>query len=158
MRYTFVVLLMSCLFSCDYFEKKKLSSDLILSQELKTFRWNDVDQYPSFETCVDSTDLENPRLCFEQTLHHHISNFFNSQHLVVSEAISDTLRLNFMVSKTGDLSISRFSASENTVAQLPNLDSLVAFSLEGLPKLYPAIKRNQEVQTEFQLPLIIQVN
>ena len=30
-----------------------MDSQSILEQELKTFSWNEVDQYPSFESCED---------------------------------------------------------------------------------------------------------
>ena len=44
-----------------------------------------------------------------------------------------------------------------TKQQIPGLDSLLNYSLKGLPKLYPAIKRSQQVQTAFQLPLVLKV-
>tara|TARA_B110000259_G_scaffold75006_1_gene88233 strand:+ start:652 stop:837 length:186 start_codon:yes stop_codon:yes gene_type:complete len=31
-------------FSCNYFEKKKLNSEMILIEELKTFKWNELDR------------------------------------------------------------------------------------------------------------------
>jgi hypothetical protein len=45
-----------------------------------------------------------------------------------------------------------------TKQQIPELDSILKSSLEGLPKLYPAIKRSQQVQTVFQLPIILRVD
>ena len=40
-----------CLCSCKYLETKKTDSEAILSQELKTFNWNEVDTYPTFTVC-----------------------------------------------------------------------------------------------------------
>ena len=39
------------LMSCQYFNVKKTSSDAILKEELQTFNWNEVDEYPSFPEC-----------------------------------------------------------------------------------------------------------
>ena len=56
------------------------------------------------------------------------------------------------------LKYSQTQAHELTKQQIPELDSILNSSLEGLPKLYPAIKRSQQVQTVFQLPIILRVD
>ena len=58
----------------------------------------------------------------------------------------------------GEIKISQIQAQEQTKQQIPDLDSILSYSLKGLPKLYPAIKRSQQVQTAFQLPIILRVN
>ena len=60
--------------------------------------------------------------------------------------------------KTGEIKIFQTQTHELTKQQIPELDSILKSSLEGLPKLYPAIKRSQQVQTAFQLPIIIRVD
>ena len=72
--------------------------------------------------------------------------------------MSDTITINLVVSKSGELQISEIQTQELTREQIPMLDSILIRSLKGLPKLYPAIKRSQQVQTAFQLPIILKVD
>ena len=72
--------------------------------------------------------------------------------------MKDTIRIDLLVSNSGELQISKIQTQELTREQLPLLDSILTRSLEGLPKLYPAIKRSQQVQTAFQLPIILRVD
>ena len=157
MKYLFIVIFLGSFFSCNYYEKKKLNSETILMEELKTFNWNELDSYPSFETCDDSIDFQETKMCFEQTLISHFSEFFTEKNLVVTENVTDTIRIDFLVNNKGSLSISNIQSKPLTRLQIPTLDSLITHSLQGLPKLYPAIKRSQQVQSAFQLPLILVV-
>ena len=158
MKHLVVVFLFYSFFSCNYYEKKKLDSDAILIEELKTFNWNEVDRYPNFENCVDSIGFQSNKNCFEHTITTHIFNYFFTQNIVVTQAVSDTISISLLVSKKGEVQISKIEAQDFTREQLPELDSVLRQSLKGLPKLYPAIKRSQQVQTAFQLPIIIKVD
>ena len=44
-----------------------------------------------------------------------------------------------------------------TNQEIPNIKVLLAKSIDSLPKIFPAIKRGQQVKTEFKLPIIIKV-
>ena len=158
MRYLVFVLLFCFFYSCNYYEKKKLDSDTILMEELKTFNWNEVDRYPNFENCENSIDFQNSKNCFEQTITTYISEYFETQNIIISQTVKDTIRIDLLVSKNGELQISKIQTQELTREQIPSLDSILKRSLEGLPKLYPAIKRSQQVQTAFQLPIIFRVD
>ena len=158
MRYLAFVLLFCSFYSCNYYEKKKLDSDTILMEELKTFNWNEVDRYPNFENCENSIDFQDSKNCFEQTITTHISEYFGIQNIIVTQTVSDTITINLVVSKSGELQISEIQTQELTREQIPMLDSILIRSLKGLPKLYPAIKRSQQVQTAFQLPIILRVD
>ena len=158
MRYLVFVLLFCSFYSCNYYEKKKLDSDTILMEELKTFNWNEVDRYPNFENCENSIDFQNSKNCFEQTITTHISEYFGTQNIIVSQTVKDTIRIDLLVSNSGELQISKIQTQELTREQIPSLDSILKRSLEGLPKLYPAIKRSQQVQTAFELPIILRVD
>jgi hypothetical protein len=46
--------------------------------------------------------------------------------------------------------------SEVIIKQLPTLDSLLAISIQNIPKIYPAIKRGIPVKTKYILPIRIQ--
>lgn len=157
MRAIVFVLIFCFFYSCDYYEKKKLDSDSILMEELKTFNWNEVDRYPNFENCENSIDFQDSKNCFEQTITFHISEYFQTQDIIISQTVNDTITIDLLVSNSGELQISKIQTPELIRKQIPNLDSLLNHSLKGLPKLYPAIKRSQQVQTAFQLPIILRV-
>ena len=72
--------------------------------------------------------------------------------------MSDTIIIDLVVSKVGEIQVSKIITQQLTRDQIPNLDSIIIRSLKGLPKLYPAIKRSQQVQTAFQLPIILKVD
>ena len=72
--------------------------------------------------------------------------------------MSDTIKINFLVSNKGIIHISKIHSQELTKHEIPNLDSIIGYSLKNLPPLYPAIKRSQQVQSAFELPLILVVN
>jgi hypothetical protein len=158
MRYLSFVLLFYSFYSCNYYEKKKLSSDTILLEELKTFNWKEVDRYPNFENCENSINFQRSKNCFEQTIAAHISEYFGIQDISVSQTVSDTIIIDLVVSKVGEIQISKIITKQITRDQIPTLDSIIIRSLMGLPKLYPAIKRSQQVQTAFQLPIILKVD
>ena len=158
MRYLAFVLLFYSFYSCNYYEKKKLDSDTILMQELKAFNWEEIDRYPNFENCENSINFQHSKNCFEQTITAHISKYFGIQNIVVRKTVSDTIIIDLVVSKSGELQISEIQTQQLTRDQIPTLDSILFRSLKGLPKLYPAIKRSQQVQTAFQLPIIIRVD
>jgi hypothetical protein len=158
MRYSFVFLLILLLTSCDYFNVKKTSSEAILKEELETFNWNDVDEYPSFSVCDSVLSKDEKTQCFQETITNNIISFLQDEKIVVTQDVNDTIRLGFQVSKVGDLLLNRSEIDSLTVREIPNIRALLDKSLKTLPKIYPAIKRGQQVTTEFDLPIIISVN
>jgi putative sterol carrier protein len=158
MKQLTVFILLLCLYSCDYFDKKKVNTQDIVNEELQTFNWNDVDEYPSFKTCESLSSKQESKQCFETTLITHITNKLSDEIIVVTENVEDTVVIKFHISETGNLSVLNIKNKETTKEQIPNLDSLLHKSLDSLPRIFPAIKRGQQVKTEFTLPIVIQMN
>ncbi|NNC49897.1 MAG: hypothetical protein HKO01_05120 [Flaviramulus sp.] len=152
----FICVLM--LSSCEYFNVKKTSSEAILKEELQTFNWNDVDEYPSFSVCDSLSVKEDRKSCFHSVLTIHIWEFLKQEKLIVSQDISDTMILNFQVSEKGELKLLHAKIDSLTLKEIPNINKLLYKSLDSLPNIYPATKRGQQVNTEFNLPVIINVN
>lgn len=144
--------------SCEYFNAKKTSSEAILNEELKSFNWNDVDEYPIFSSCESLNSKEEKKACFQQVLTMHISDFLKDEMIVVSKNISDTIVLNLQVSETGVLKLLDSKIGSVTQKEIPNIEKLLTKSLDSLPEIFPAIKRGQQVSTEFKLPIIITAN
>lgn len=155
----FAILFLIVLFtSCDYFDKKKINSEDLLEEELQTFNWNDVDTYPTFSGCDSIADKEQSKVCFQNTLLDNVNQYLQEQNIVVSDDVNDTIRLKLIIDKKGYLEIESISVKPETQFQIPEIDSLLRQSLEGVPKIYPAIKRGQQVTTAFELPVIVSIN
>ncbi|WP_407556575.1 hypothetical protein [Winogradskyella sp. 4-2091] len=155
-----IVCLLILLFatSCNYFEKKKVYPEDLLEEELQTFNWNEVDTYPTFEGCDSLTEKEESKVCFQHTLISSVNKFLAEQNIIVANDVFDTIKLNIIIDKQGDLVIESMKIHPETVIEIPEIDSLLRQSLESIPKIYPAIKRGQQVTTAFELPVIVQIN
>ncbi|MBO6880961.1 hypothetical protein [Winogradskyella sp.] len=153
----------ACLFliilftSCDYFEKQKVNSEDLLEEELQTFNWNDVDTYPTFSSCDSITAKEESRACFQNTLLSHVNQYLADQNIVVSDDVNDTIRLKLVIDNKGLLEVDSMVIKPETQFQIPEIDSLLRQSLTNIPKIYPAIKRGQQVTTAFELPVIVKI-
>ena len=88
----------------------------------------------------------------------YIFKHLNKQNIIVSQEIDDTLKMKIEISDQGALKILGIYNSEIIQKQIPDIDTLLIESLDSLPKIYPAIKRGQQVKTQFELPVIIKVN
>ncbi|MBO3115616.1 hypothetical protein J4050_02595 [Winogradskyella sp. DF17] len=157
MRPLSLLLIFFVLSSCHYLEKKKVDSEDLLNEELQTFNWNDVDTYPTFDGCDSITDKAQSQMCFQQTMLSSVSSYLQSQNIIVSEDVNDTVVMRLEIDKSGSLRVQGIDMNSQTKLQIPELDSLLRESLKGIPKLYPAIKRNQQVTTVFELPVIVKI-
>jgi len=144
--------------SCDYFDKQKISTEEILQEELQTFNWNDVDEYPTFASCDTTSGKANKKNCFETTLRNILNENLSKHNIVVSEDVNDTVILKIKIDSKGQFTIEDIKSSDVTRQQIPELDSLLTHSFDSLPKIYPAIKRSQQVTTQFNLPVIVSIN
>lgn len=155
-RFLFVFFII--LTSCEYFQSKKVSSEQLLEEEMQAINWNDVDDYPSFADCENLSSTVEKKACFENYLHDLLTSHLSSQKIVVTEDVSDTVTLKIHIDKTGQFSIRTIDMDSMTKSQIPELDSILRHSFDSLPKIYPAIKRSQQVATEFSLPVIVNIN
>lgn len=144
--------------SCDYFQSQKVSTEQLLEEEIQAINWNDVDDYPTFSDCDGVSTNQEKKVCFENYLHDLLNSHLESQKIVVTEDISDTVVLKIHIDKNGRFSIRNIDIDAGTRDQIPELDSILRHSFDSLPKIYPAIKRSQQVATEFSLPIIININ
>ena len=155
MKYYIIVLLFSILFSCDLSNNKELSVSKLVSDELETFNWKDVDTFPRFQNCDTIINRESNFNCFVNTLTSKIhANLINND-IVVYESITDTIMINFIVSNKGVMILEK-SMNKTEILKVNLLvDSIFELTVLELPKLYPAIKRGQPVNTKFKLPILI---
>lgn len=146
------------LVSCDYIQVKKVSAEQLLNEEIEAINWNDVDDYPTFTNCDGLSTATEKRACFENYLHNLLTLQLENQKIIVTDDVSDTIILKIHIDKTGQFSITDIIMDSTTKAQIPQLDGILRHSFDSLPKIHPAIKRSQEVATEFSLPVIVHIN
>ncbi|WP_188372807.1 hypothetical protein [Winogradskyella haliclonae] len=152
-----LVLMTLLLMSCDYFEKKKVKTEDIVTQELETIDWNAVDEYPSFSVCDSVSEKLARKYCFETTVLNHVNNYLSKQSIVVSEDVEDTISIKLAIDKLGNISVLDIKTKPETREIIPEIDTLLRGSISSLPKIFAAIKRRQHVNTEFVLPVIVSI-
>ncbi len=156
-RVSFFIVILA-LTSCNYFNVKKTTPEAILEEELKTFSWNEVDAYPAFSSCDSTLIKREKKTCFESTLSNHILEYLQQERIIVSQDVKDTVVITFEISEVGILNLSDIKISDLTEQEIPEITTKIEESLSDLPKIYPAIKRGQQVKTAFKLPIEIDVN
>lgn len=155
MKFYINYILFLIFFSCDFVSNKELIVEELVSNDLKTFNWNDVDTYPRFQNCDTIINKESNFNCFVNTITSKLQANLINNSVVVNSSISDTLIVNFNVTNKGDIVLSELS-NESVISELNVLiDSIFKLTVSDLPKLYPAIKRGQPVKTKFVLPVLI---
>ena len=141
------------LVSCSYFENK-WNSELI--QEVDTIvDFNTVDAFPLFPNCKDIPSREKQQICFQLEISQHIYASLKQYQLNANEVINDTVLVKLKVDLLGKTSLSSIQISDKTKELLPEFDSILKVSLQNLPIVQPAIKRDMPVTTEFTLPIVL---
>ncbi|WP_335966282.1 hypothetical protein [Galbibacter sp. PAP.153] len=151
----FLICLM--LVSCDFFTSQKEAKDEILKRERKEINWNDVDKYPLFDKCDETAPRDQQRLCFQETFTLHFLKTLQQKHLVVHKNLNDTIRVELLIGKEGNVTILNIKKNKKVAKEIPEIDTLIAYSVETLPKVYPALKRNIPVNIKIQFPIILKV-
>lgn len=158
MKNAALLFLLLILSSCNFFEAKKISSEEILNEELKTFTWNEVDEYPIFDTCDSTALIEHRKACFQNTLIENMSKRLFASPITVTQSVNDTILVHFKISEKGIIEITNTEINNLLIQEIPEIETMVYQSIDSLPNIYPAIKRGQPVTTEFKLPLIVMVS
>ena len=109
------------------------------------------------DLCDSASGKENKRHCFENTLTQMLNKQLSNQNIIVTEDVNDTIFLKITIDNQGKFSVDDILSSELTKAQIPKIDSLLIRGFDSLPKIYPAIKRSQQVTTQFSLPVVVSI-
>jgi|TARA_B100000925_G_scaffold212684_1_gene162322 hypothetical protein len=149
----FCFLSISCEF--DFQIDKKITVDEFINEELKSLNWNDVDQYPVFENCLEINNVKNKNNCFVETITSSFRENLKTNNLVLNRTLIDTVRMVLKVDKIGKISIENMTISDQNNKYKEVITKSFENTVSSLPKLYPAIKRGQEVDVIFNIPIII---
>lgn len=139
--------------SCSYFDKKSKREPI---QEVDTIvDFNSVDAFPLFPNCKDIPSREKQQICFQLEIAQHIYASLKEYKLNAKEVVYDTILVKLKVDILGKTSLSEIKIATKTSQLFPEFDSILKVSLNNLPRLQPAIKRNMPVNIEFTLPIVL---
>ena len=157
MRKTLIIIFCFLSISCefDFQIDKKITADEFINEELKSLNWNDVDQYPVFENCLEINNVKNKNNCFVETITSSFRENLKTNDLVLNRTLIDTVRMVLKVDKIGKISIENMTISDQNNKYKEVITKSFENTVSSLPKLYPAIKRGQEVDVIFNIPIII---
>lgn len=157
MRKTFLLICFFFLFSCelDFQINKKITVDEFIEDELKSFSWNEVDQYPIFENCIEINKVFQKNNCFVETITERFRINLKNNNLVLNRTFIDTVNLVLKIDKKGNIGIENMIIKEENIKYQEIINMSFKSTIDDLPKLYPAIKRGQEVDIIFNLPILI---
>ena len=143
------------LVSCHSFDKKVPSEKELLDQQIKEINWNEVDEYPSFNSCDSLTDETSRKQCFFEVMSYSIQEKLSINTLKTLFPSQDTINLKITVFPDSTLGFQPQFTNNTVVYDTIKVDSVLKSKLINFPKLKPAIKRGIPVKTEFVLPVII---
>ena len=157
MRKTLIIIFCFLSISCefDFQIDKKITVDEFINEELKSLNWNDVDQYPVFENCLEINNVKNKNNCFVETITSSFRENLKTNNLVLNRTLIDTVRMVLKVDKIGKISIENMTISDQNNKYKEVITKSFENTVSSLPKLYPAIKRGQEVDVIFNIPIIV---
>ena len=157
MRKTLIIIFCFLSISCefDFQIDKKITVDEFINEELKSLNWNDVDQYPVFENCLEINNVKNKNNCFVETITSSFRENLKTNNLVLNRTLIDTVRMVLKVDKIGKISIENMTISDQNNKYKEVITKSFENTVSSLPKLYPAIKRGQAVDVRFNIPIII---
>jgi len=140
-------------FSCEFQIQKKISADKYLEQELKIIDWNSVDELPLFDSCLNSnTDMQK---CFISYFSTQLKQNLVDNNFILNRTLVDTVYFDLKIDKQGNVSYEKIVIDENLNTYKNAIETALNITIENLPKVYPAIKRGQPVDVEFNFPLVI---
>ena len=157
MRKTLLIFSFFFFLACDldFQISKKISVEEFVNDEMKLFNWSEVDQFPVFDNCTQINETSKKNNCFIRTISDSLSLNFIKNDLVLNRTLIDTVFIKFKVDKKGIIEIENIEIGEKILSYKEVINQSFIKTAANLPKLYPAIKRGQEVDVTFGLPIVV---
>ena len=155
MRKFLAIVVLCCCFSCDLFESKEKKTQKLINQEMGTIDWNDVDNYPLFENCDESTSKTAQRECFESELLTHFSATLQEFEFVIDPEVDHTVFVDFLIDHEGKITVVNIGKDKRIDELMPEFNGVISQSLRNLPPLAPALKRGIPVSAKFRIPIVL---
>lgn len=149
----FAILLLLC--SCKHFDNQVPNKADLLKKELENINWTQVDEYPSVEECYSLSDQIDRRDCFIKYLIAAIQERIAADTLAIRYPELDTI--NVKVTVLPDSTVTFEPQIDENVYKPKLIDSLIRSRLLNFPKVSPALKRGLPVKSQFNLPVILNI-
>ena len=153
MNKVFCLFFLIIFFSCEFEIQKKISAVKFLEEELKTIDWSSVDKLPLLESCLNS-NLDNKK-CFVSYFSSQLKKNLANNDFVLNRTLIDTIYFNLKIDKIGNVTYEKIQTNEDLNKYQNAIETALNVTIKNLPKVYPAIKRGQPVDVEFNFPLLI---
>lgn len=153
-----LIFLLLLVTSCQFFETEKVSSENVYKKEMEAIDWKDVDSYPSFSNCENTLEKPEQKECFINTISSHLYKSISHEGMIATREVYDTVKVNFEVSSSGQLSILEIKMDTVLQKEFPDLEIWLLQSIDSLQPVAPAYKRGIPVKTQFTLPVVIKTN
>ncbi|WP_306349851.1 hypothetical protein [Flavobacterium sp. '19STA2R22 D10 B1'] len=159
MRKIFLILFPILFFipSCQYFEKPVPSEKELLQKELKSINWNEVDEFPSIDSCNAIDDKVQRQQCFFAFLTEAIQEKLSTDTLSILYPDIDTIQVKVTVFPDASIKFEPMFPKDSVKYDKIKMDSILLSRLSDFPKVHPALKRGIPVKTQFILPVILAV-
>ncbi|HET8735056.1 MAG TPA: hypothetical protein VFM69_00520 [Pricia sp.] len=151
-----IIAIVTLLTACDWSAKREEKTRELVEQEIRAIDWEDVDQYPLFADCDELAAKPEQKKCFMETLLRHFSKTLKESDFVLEEEVKDTIFVDFRMEDTGAITLLDIKNDEKIQGQLPGFREQIEKSLNGLPKIEPALKRGIPVSAKFRIPIVLQ--
>ena len=158
MRFYLALFGLCLISSCNWLVPKEEKTRRLVQQELSSINWNDVDQYPMFQTCDETISKEEQRICFEEELLDHFSRTLSDFEFILKEDVGDTIYVDFLVERDGSITVLDIEDQMAVQDQIPEFNAIITQSLKSLPEVQPALKRGMPVSAKFRIPLELNTN
>lgn len=155
MRNLSIFLMLSLLAACNWSASREEKTQELVSQEIQSIDWEDVDKYPLFADCDETVSKQEQKSCFMETLLLHFSTTLQESEFVLHEEVKDTIFIDFVMEDTGSITLMDIHNDEALRKQLPDFEKRIKKSLGNLPKIEPALKRGIPVSAKFRIPIVL---
>lgn len=145
------------LLSCDRIQTKKIPAAQYLHEEWKALDLSEVEVYPTLETCRELLESTKIKTCFEETVTTTFFQELDKHPFVVTEDVSGTLMVDFIVKEDGTYCIDTLKVTQEIRKEIPNLETWIHEASLKLPKAQAATKRGVPVKVRFKIPVILEV-
>lgn len=142
--------------SCQLIDRQVPSKDELLEKELKSINWDEVDEWPSVTECDSAADKETRKACFFNFLVENIKQRLESDTLAVLYPELDTIAVKVIVNADATVHFQPH-LNDSISYSAKSIDSIIQARLSDFPKVKPALKRGLPVKTQFELPVILNV-
>jgi len=156
MRYLIFLFILCFSLSCNWSASREEKTQELVSQEIQSIDWKDVDKYPLFDDCDETVSKQEQKKCFMETLLRHFSDTLEKSEFVLQEAVNDTILVDFVMEDTGSITLMNIHNDAALRKQLPDFEKQIKNSLGSLPKIQPALKRGIPVRAKFRIPIVLQ--